>query len=217
MGGTSEIVPAIRGRATTPSVGWNPMGQTIWTVGHSTQDLDAFLGLLRDHSVEVVADVRSQPFSRRNPQFNKDNLRTALLELDIQYVFLGLELGGRPPEPEFYDKEGHVLYGAVARTERFDSGLRRLLQGSNNYRVAMLCSEEDPTHCHRRLLVTRVLCERGISVEHIRGDGHIVHEIELGALPQDISQGALFGQEVSSWRSTRSVSPSIPRKTSLRS
>ena len=194
------------------------MGQpTIWTVGHSTHDLDAFLGLLRDHSVEVVADVRSQPFSRRNPQFNQDNLRATLLGVDVQYVFLGLELGGRPPEPEFYDNEGHVLYGAVARTERFGSGLRRLLQGSNSYRVAMLCSEEDPALCHRRLLISRILCERGISVEHIRGNGRVVHETELGALPQDMSQGALFGQEVSSWRSIRSVSPGIPRKTSLRS
>ena len=148
--------------------------RTIWTIGHSTHDLPDFLTLVRGHGVEVVADVRSQPFSRYNPQFNRDALRSALLESGTQYAFLGAELGGRPPEPEFYDSEGHVLYGAVAKAERFNSGLQRLLKGSDGYRVVMLCSEEDPTHCHRRLLVSRVLAEQEISVAHIRGDGSVV-------------------------------------------
>ena len=153
---------------------------------------------------------RSQPFSRYNPQFNRDALRSALLESGTQYAFLGAELGGRPPEPEFYDSEGHVLYGAVVKAERFNSGLQRLLKGSDGYRVVMLCSEEDPTHCHRRLLVGRVLAEQEISVAHIRGDGSVVHDEHLDAPLQQGTQGALFGQEVSPWRSIRSVSPSTP-------
>jgi hypothetical protein len=80
----------------------------------------------------------------------------------------------------------------------------------------MLCSEEDPIHCHRRLLVGRVLVNRGIAIAHIRGDGSIVSERDLGPLPQDVSQGALFGEGVSAWRSIRSVSPSTQRKSSLR-
>ncbi len=189
---------------------------TIWTLGHSTHELPALLSVLRGHEVEVVADVRSQPFSQFNPQFNRDSLRAALLDANIKYVFLGAELGGRPPEPDFYDSDGHVLYSAVAKTERFNSGLQRLLAGADRYRVAMLCSEEDPIHCHRRLLVGRVLVNRGIAIVHIRGDGSTVHDKDLGPLPQDVSQGALFGQEVSAWRSIRSVSPSTQRKASLR-
>jgi uncharacterized protein (DUF488 family) len=193
------------------------MGQaTVWTVGHSTHELPAFLTLLRGQGLEVIADVRSQPFSRRNPQFNRDNLRLAILEAGIQYVYLGLELGGRPPEPELYDNDGHVLYGGVARTKRFHSGIQRLQNGIDRFRVALLCSEEDPTDCHRRLLVSKVLAERGIAVVHLRGDGSVVHEKEFGRLPVDTSQCSLFGQEVSAWRSIRSVSPSTPRRSSSR-
>jgi uncharacterized protein (DUF488 family) len=165
---------------------------TIWTVGHSTHGLPALVDLLRGQQIDVVADIRSHPFSRRNPQFNQDGLRSGLLAAQIEYVFLGKELGGRPPEPEFYDGDGHVRYSAVARTPRFVSGLERLLTGAASYRVAIMCSEEDPTRCHRRLLVARVLIDRGVIVRHIRGDGQAVAEESLGPQPPDVAQGALF-------------------------
>lgn len=189
---------------------------SVWTVGHSTHELPTFLKLLRGQGLEVVADVRSQPFSRRNPQFNRDALRRATLAAQIQYVYLGWELGGRPPEPEFYDDDGHVIYGAIARTKRFNSGIRRLESGMAKYRVALLCSEEDPRGCHRRLLVSKVLVERGVAVVHLRGNGSVVHEAEFGNLPMDTSQRSLFGKEVSAWRSIRSVSPNTPPKSSSR-
>lgn len=166
---------------------------TIWTVGHSRHELPALLGVLHGPGIEVVVDVRSQPFSRYNPQFNRERFGAALSEAGLGYLFLGAELGGRPPEPEFYDGAGHVRYGALASTERFDSGLRRLLAESDGQRVAMLCSEEDPRRCHRRLLVTRVLTAHGIPVLHIRGDGSVVREADLGPLPEELSQDTLFG------------------------
>lgn len=165
---------------------------TIWTVGHSRHELLALLGVLRGPGIEVVADIRSQPFSRYNPQFNREKFSAALAEAGLGYLFLGAELGGRPPEPEFYGSAGQVRYGALARTERFDAGLRRLLAESGRQRVAMLCSEEDPRRCHRRLLVSRVLTARGIPVRHIRGDGTVVAEEDLGPLPPELSQGTLF-------------------------
>jgi uncharacterized protein (DUF488 family) len=167
--------------------------RTIWTVGHSTHELPVLLSVLRGQEIEVVADIRSQPFSRRNPQFNRERLRAALVDAGLKYVFLGTELGGRPPEPEFYDRAGHVLYGAVARTERFASGLQRLIEGTGDYRVTILCSEENPARCHRRLLVGRVLVGRGIDVVHIRGDGSVVADQQLGPYPPDVSQDLLFG------------------------
>jgi uncharacterized protein (DUF488 family) len=166
---------------------------TIWTVGHSRHELPALLGVLGGPGIEVVADIRSQPFSRYNPQFNREKFAAALAQAGLGYLFLGAELGGRPPEPEFYDSAGHVRYGALARTERFNAGLRQLLAESGRQRVAMLCSEEDPRRCHRRLLVTRVLTARGIPVRHIRGDGRVVREEDLGPLPQEVDQGTLFG------------------------
>jgi uncharacterized protein (DUF488 family) len=162
-------------------------------VGHSTHEWPALLALLREHEVEVIADIRSQPFSRYNPQFNRERFGAALAEAGLGYLFLGTELGGRPPEPEFYDRAGHVRYGAVAAAERFNSGLRQLLAESDRHRVAMLCSEEDPRRCHRRLLVGRVLVSRGVSVRHIRGDGTVVREEDLAPLPPELSQGTLFG------------------------
>lgn len=170
------------------------MGEkTIWTVGHSTHEFPVLLSALRVSDIEVVTDVRSQPFSRRNPQFNRERLRATLADAGLRYVFLGAELGGRPPEAEFYGDDGHVRYGAVARTGRFDSGLQRLLDEAGNHRVAILCSEENPARCHRRLLVGRVLVGRGVDVVHIRGDGSVVADQQLGPYPPDVSQDSLFG------------------------
>lgn len=190
--------------------------RSIWTIGHSTHDPAKFLKLLHDAGVEAVADVRSQPFSRFNSQFNRETLRGALREAAIQYVFLGNELGGRPPEPELYDAAGHVLYGAVAETSRFREGLDRLIEGASDFRVVIMCSEEDPTNCHRRLLITRVLVDKDVSVRHLRGDGTEVSEVCLAGVLEPV-QPPLFGEEVSSWRSTRSVSRSTAPSASLRS
>jgi uncharacterized protein (DUF488 family) len=182
------------------------MGKTeIWTLGHSRHDMSALVDLLRRHRIEVVADIRSHPSSRYNPQFNRERLRSSLVAAQIEYVFLGRELGGRPPEPEFYDAKGHVLYSAVAKSDRFASGIERLLTGAATYRVAILCSEQNPGHCHRRLLVGRVLTDRGVTVRHIRGDGSVISEEDLGRLLQDIAQGALFGQDAAAWKSVRPV------------
>lgn len=188
----------------------------IWSVGHSTHPLPTFLDLLRDEAIQVLADVRSQPFSRFNPQFNRSELRAALKDAGLDYVFMGEELGGRPPEENLYDEDGHVLYGELAKTPRFRSGLERLIEGATRFRVAMLCSEEDPTHCHRRLLIARVLCNEGVSVVHIRGNGATVAEADLQAADQLETQPMLFGEE-RPWRSTRSVSRSTPQKSSSRS
>ena len=93
----------------------------------------------------------------------------------------------------------------MAKSERFTTGLERLLTGAATYRVAILCSEENPENCHRRLLIGRVLADRGITVLHIRGDGSVVSEEDLGRLPEDTVQGALFGQQAGAWRAERSV------------
>jgi uncharacterized protein (DUF488 family) len=176
---------------------------TVWSVGHSNHPLPRLFELLRAARIDAVADVRSAPYSRFAPHFNRDPLEMSLKTAGIRYVFLGDALGGRPNGDEYYDDEGHALYGQVAVTQWFNAGLDRLLDGAGRLRVAMMCAEEDPTHCHRRLLVARVLRERGVSVEHIRGDGRLEAEQEL-----DDPQFALFtppGAET--WRSTQSVSP----------
>jgi uncharacterized protein (DUF488 family) len=125
----------------------------------------------------VVVDVRSQPFSRFNPQFNRGRLSAALAEVGMSYDYLGDELGGRPPEPELYDASGRVKYDELARTARFSRGIDRVL--SEPRRAAIMCSEEDPLRCHRRILITPALIERGLAVLHLRGDGTTVADAEL--------------------------------------
>jgi uncharacterized protein (DUF488 family) len=158
----------------------------VWTVGHSNQLADQLIALLRGERIDVLADVRSQPYSRYNPQFRRENLKTALEQAGLGYVFLGAELGGRPPEPEFHDASGHVRYDLVRQTKRFRGGLDRLLTGAASYRVAIMCSEEDPARCHRRRLITPALVAAGVEVRHIRGDGRVVAE-------GDLEPDALFG------------------------
>ena len=170
----------------------------IWSIGHSNHALPRFLELLRGVGIEVVADVRSQPFSRFSPHFRRRELQSQLVEAGLDYLFIGEELGGRPREPELYDGQGHVLYGELAETERFRAGLRLLLEEAGSRRVAMLCAEEDPSGCHRRLLVARVLADQGVEVTHIRGDGSTVAETELAA--RGPVQSALFGDTWRSWR-----------------
>jgi len=163
---------------------------TIWTVGHSNRPARELLARLAAERIDVLADVRSQPYSRHNPQFGREKLKEVLAEGAFKYVYLGAELGGRPPEPEFRDGTGHVRYDLVRETERFRAGLERLLTGAASYRVAIMCSEEDPVRCHRRLLITPALVELGVEVRHMRGDGRVTPEAELAGEPE---QDALFG------------------------
>lgn len=177
-------------------------GPGLFSIGHSNHRFEDLLALLEMHRIEVVADVRSAPYSRYNPQFNGRDLRLGLGEVGIQYVFLGRELGGRPEGDRFYDSEGHIRYGRMAETDCFRSGLDRLCEGGNRYRTAILCSEENPVGCHRYLLITRALSNRGVTVTHIRGDGALQSPEEMPAFDSEQREFSLFGEEVrSSWRS----------------
>lgn len=142
----------------------------IYTVGHSTQPFESFLSLLSKNQISAVADVRSSPYSRHAPQFNTDALKSALKENGVAYVFLGKELGARSEDESCYI-DNVVSYQRLAQTSLFLSGIRRVEDGSQRYRVALMCSERDPTECHRTILVSRVLQERGAQISHILGDG----------------------------------------------
>jgi len=143
---------------------------TVYTIGHSTHTLERFLELLGLHRIEAIADVRSQPYSGFNPQFNREDLRRFLWSKQITYAFLGQELGARSDDESCYD-EDKVQYDRIAQTTLFQSGLGRIEAGANKYRLALLCAEKEPLDCHRTILVARHLEERGISVTHILSDG----------------------------------------------
>ncbi len=154
----------------------------VYTIGHSTHSADAFVGLLGAHGITAVADVRSTPYSRRNPQFNRDRLQSTLHERGIAYVFLGAQLGARSEDSACYE-HGKVQYDRLARTTLFRQGLERVRAGMKNFRVALMCAEKEPLQCHRTLLVARHLHEMGIDVRHILADGTLeTHEQVLERL-----------------------------------
>ena len=145
----------------------------VYTIGHSNHAFERFLELLRRHRIEVVADVRSIPASRRHPQFNRVALNTALAESGIRYLFLGKELGARRTEPEAYEG-GVASYERIAELPAFLSGLEIVKENAAERRVALMCAEKEPLDCHRTLLVCRHL--RGVieaGIHHILADGSL--------------------------------------------
>jgi len=147
------------------------MEKVIYTIGHSNGTLERLLGLLNQHGVIAVADVRSQPYSRFNPQFNREELASSLKISGLVYVFLGQELGARSGDVACY-RNGRAQYSLIAKTPLFERGIGRLL-GIERSRVAILCAEKEPLACHRTILIARYLHERNVGVRHILEDGRV--------------------------------------------
>jgi uncharacterized protein (DUF488 family) len=148
------------------------MANEVFTVGHSTHSIEKFLSILLSNRIQVVADVRSSPFSKFSPQFSRGILQDSLKSSGIRYVFLGKELGARSEDPACYVAD-KVQYDRLAKTALFQSGLNRIVEGANTYRIAMMCAEKDPLDCHRTILVARELLKRGLSITHILENGSI--------------------------------------------
>jgi uncharacterized protein (DUF488 family) len=138
----------------------------VFTIGHSNHDWSTFKQLLETADINVVADVRSIPASRL-PHFNRAGLKDRLNASGIAYVFLGLELGGRP------QGGGPPDYEVMAASPLFAEGIAQVEQIAPRTRPALMCSENEPLTCHRCLLVGRRLVERGVAVAHILRNGTV--------------------------------------------
>jgi uncharacterized protein (DUF488 family) len=157
----------------------------LYTIGHSNHTIEKFAQLLEDKGIQWVVDVRSAPYSKHNPQFNREFLESALKRRGIQYVYEGKFLGGRPTDPTCYKNrklppEGtdylhEVDYSEVMQRDWFEKGIERLVALAEAQATAILCSEEDPSQCHRHHLIARYLMGGypDVSVQHIRGDGAV--------------------------------------------
>jgi uncharacterized protein (DUF488 family) len=157
----------------------------LFTIGHSNHMLEKFIRLLEENHVGTLVDVRTAPYSRFNPQFNKENLAHALSEREIEYAFAGKYLGGRPSDPACYKSralpaEGadylrEVDYPEVMKREWFTQGIARLLEMADERTLAIMCSEENPAECHRHHLIAQFLFDAHpeVDVRHIRGDGAV--------------------------------------------
>ncbi len=146
--------------------------RTLFTIGHSDHELSAFIERASCHGITAIADVRSQPYSRLHPQFNRETLCEALRRRGISYVFLGKELGARRVEREAY-RGRQAAYDLIARLPVFLEGLERVRKGMTTHRVALLCAEKDPLTCHRTILVGRHLRADSIDIAHVLDDGSL--------------------------------------------
>ena len=152
---------------------------TIYTIGHSIHDWETFLGLLTLHGVELVVDTRSAPVSRRAAFANKRTMPALLEQEDMSYVFLGDALGGKPSDDDFYGEDGKPDYRKMRSLESFQAGIDKVLDLAVRHTVVLMCSEEDPSKCHRHLLIEPAMLQRGVGLMHIRGDGSVQHSESL--------------------------------------
>lgn len=144
-----------------------------FTVGHSVLSLEDFFNLLRMHKIKSVVDVRSVPFSPRNPQFNRTELNQSLIKADFKYYFMGDTLGGRPFGDSLYHENGVANYLAVRESRSFLDALAKFITLATEENAALMCGEEDPLTCHRALMITPALAKLKIFPSHIRKDGAI--------------------------------------------
>lgn len=167
----------------------------IYTIGHSNHPIEHFLALLQQHGIQALGDVRSNPYSRFNPQFNREKLQASLATAGVRYVFLGEELGARSKDPTVFDQEGRVSYARLAQTPLFRQGIARLQTGMQQLRIAIMCAERNPLECHRTILVSRELEKIDIPITHILHDGTLEpnrHAMQRLATELKLAESDLF-------------------------
>ncbi len=147
---------------------------TIYTIGHSNHSSETFLALLQQHEIACLVDVRSQPYSRYNPQFNREALAASLKAAQIRYTPMGDTLGGRPEQQDLYDAGSErPNYSRQRQTPLYRQGLQQLMALAKTNEVALMCSEGNPHECHRQWLITPDLLDAEITVLHIHTDGKL--------------------------------------------
>jgi uncharacterized protein (DUF488 family) len=174
----------------------------LYTIGHSSHPVEEFIQLLEEHGIRQLMDVRSIPYSRFHPQFNKAALTQVLVANGIAYTWAGESLGGRPKDPTCY--KNHVIpaksteymqeisYPDVMQRPWFVEGVHQLLDVAGQQTTCILCAEKDPASCHRHHLIAMYLLERfpEVNVWHILGDGSLVNARSVPNLnePSDTQQ-----------------------------
>jgi len=144
----------------------------IYTIGHSNYNRDYFMELLFKFKVNTIVDIRSVPFSKYVPHFNKDNIKSLLNNYGIHHVYMGEELGIIKDNNSLLSKDGYLDFEKVKETELFKNGIIRIRDGfSKGYTIAIMCTEKDPIDCHRSILIGRELHKQKYAIVHILTDG----------------------------------------------
>lgn len=170
----------------------------IYTIGHSNLTIDRFIVLLKQNEITRLIDIRSVPYSRFYPQFNKDRLAESLLLSNILYMFEGDCLGGRITDKDCYINKvlpqrktniaELVNYDILVQKDWFIKGINNIININADCNSAVMCSEEQPLRCHRNILVARRLIELGYKIKHIRGNG----DLEDAYISPELEQLKMF-------------------------
>ena len=175
---------------------------SLFTIGHTNHTHEVFVGLLKQHGINYVLDVRSTPYSRYTDQFNKEIISQVLEDSGIIYRYMGKYFGARQEDRTLYTSEGYLDFEKTRESDQFKSGLHNVKKGldaGNN--IALMCTEKDPFDCHRTIMVSRGFELEGIEVQHILEDGSLESQDEIDQRlirnlekkeKIDIHQGSLF-------------------------
>ena len=162
---------------------------TLYTIGHSNHALELFFGLLHNHGIQILVDIRSFPSSQHNPQYNQQNLREALQQQSITYHWAGRQLGGKR-ERDAADTRSSVHtrlaealrpFAEYMQSAEFARATTQLINLAIKAPTAIMCAEADPMSCHRQLLADYLILQ-GVRVMHIHSNNSlVVHELSPGA------------------------------------
>jgi uncharacterized protein (DUF488 family) len=153
------------------------MDKAIFTIGHSNLEISDFINLLLANKIELLVDVRSAPYSKLYPHFNRNPLEVSLTKNSIKYIFLGDSVGGRSNNIKDYSK-GRVVYKKIAEKKEYISSINTIIQNSSKYKIVLMCSEKEPLECHRTLLISRSIEAHMVKILHIHRDGQIESQSE---------------------------------------
>lgn len=175
------------------------VNSSLYSIGHGQKTQEEFLAELKSFDIHFLVDVRTSPYSKWASQFNQGIIENWLQQERIRYIYMGDSIGGHPQNDICYDEEGYFDYHRMAEEPSFKIGLHRLVDAnSKNCRVAIMCSESDPSECHRSKLIGRELYfVYQISINHIVAINKIVRQEEImKTLTKGVWEpgGNLFGE-----------------------
>lgn len=153
------------------------MSSEIYTIGYGNRSIQAFIQLLQKYEIKILIDVRTNPFSRFNPDFRSNKLELHLINHNIRYLFLGYELGGKPSNMDCYTND-EVDYQKIQSKIFFTDGINEVMNiNQEGLKIALMCAEQSPLCCHRKLLIGDYLQGKNFDIRHIDKDGTILNEL----------------------------------------
>lgn len=156
------------------------MEKILFSIGHSQHELSFFLQLLQNNDVNYVLDVRSTPYSQFASSYNRENIKSFLINHGITYAYMGEYFGARPQDEKLYQPNGYLNFEEVAKSEKFKRAFESVEKGvAQGNRIAFMCTEKDPIECHRSILVTRAFFEAGYNIQHIMQNNSIQSQSDL--------------------------------------